>query len=292
MKRLMLDLRGTLARFREHEASRIAAALAFYVLFSAAPAAALLVVSVGWLIPDSHEQAHVLGHMLELVPTGSTQNLAFLINSVRVIQKASAGISLAGLLGLVWSGLGMFSAARWGLNRAWGVRGRRGVIGFHLIDLGVAGGIWLLLFASAAGSATIHILSHKDALWVGQEPILGRAAAWTISRWVLPASLSFAGFLFLYRYVPDVKHTLRDVLPAALVATVFFEISKYLYAIYVLVLASHSSLYSALGGVLGFMLWVYLCCVILLLGAEYASATQRRRNHAGRKETAEAKKTA
>jgi len=292
MKRLIRDLRGTLARFREHESSRIAAAIAFYVLFSAAPAVALLVVSVGWIIQDPHEQTHVVGHMLELVPTGSTQNRTFVLNSVRVIQKASAGVSVAGLLGLAWSGLGMFSAARWGLNRAWGVRGRRGVIGVHFIDLGVAGGIWLLLFGSAAISAIIHILTRESAPWAGQGPILGRAAAWTITRWILPAVLSFLAFLFLYRYVPNVPHTIRDVLPAALVATIFFEISKYLYALYVELLASHSSLYSALGGVLGFMLWVYLCSVILLLGAEYASATQRRRNPATRKEAVEPKKTA
>ena len=291
MKRLMLDLRGTLARFREHEASRIAAAIAFYVLFSAAPAVALLVVSVGWVIRDPHEQARVTRHMVELLPTGSTQNHDFLVNSIRVIQKASAGISLAGLLGLAWSGLGMFSAARWGLNRAWGVRGRRGVIGVHFIDLGVAAGIWLLLLASAACSVAIRILTHENAFWLGG-PVLARGVAWTISRWILPAILSFLAFLFLYRYVPDVKHTLKDVLPAALVATIFFELSKYLYALYVDVMASHSSLYSALGGVLGFMLWVYLCSVILLLGAEYASATQRRRNPASRKEVAEAKKTA
>src|SRR5262249_48365006 len=154
---------------------------------------------------------------------------------------------------------GMFSAARWGLNRAWGVRGRRGVIGVHFIDIGVACGIWLLLFGSAAASATIHILTHETAPWIGAGPILSRATAWTISRWILPATLSFVAFLFLYRYVPDVTHTLRDVLPAAVVATVFFEISKYLYALYVVLMASHSSLYTALGGVLGFMLWVYLC---------------------------------
>jgi len=276
MKRLIQDLRGALERFREHEASRIAAAIAFYVLFSAAPAVALLVVSVGWIIRDPHDQSHVLAHMLELVPTGSTQNRTFVLNSVRVIQKASAGISLIGLIGLAWSGLGMFSAARWGLNRAWGVRGRRGVIGVHFIDFGVAGGIWLLLFASAAASATIHILTRETAPWIGQGPILSRATAWTISRWVLPAILSFLAFLFLYRYVPNVTHTLRDVLPAAVVATVFFEVSKYLYALYVLLMASHSSLYSALGGVLGFMLWVYLCSVILLLGAEFASVTWSR----------------
>ena len=275
------DLRGTLARFREHEGSRIAAAIAFYVLFSAAPAVALLVVSVGWVVRDPHEQTHVLGHMLELLPTGSTQNRVFLNNSVRVIEKTSAGISLVGLLGLAWSGLGMFSAARWGLNRAWGVRGRSGLLGIHLTDFGVALGIWLLLFGSAAASAAIHVLTHESAAWAGGPmPALRSEMAWTVARWCIPAALSLIAFLFLYRYVPNVPHRLRDVFPAAVVATGFFEISKYLYALYVRLMASHSSLYSALGGVLGFMLWVYLCSAILLIGAEFAYVHRLRRSRA------------
>ncbi len=277
MHRLIRHLRKTFARFREHEGPRVAAAIAFYVLFSAVPAVAFLVASVGWAIRDPHEQAHVLGHMLEVIPTGSTQNRTFLMNSVRAIRDASGGMSVVGAIGLAWSGLGMFSAARWGLNRAWGVRSRSGFVRVRLLDLAAALVIWILLFVSAVATAGIHILTRETQAWSGGG-LLGPGLMWGAAQWSIPAVLSFAAFLFLYRYVPNVTHRIRDVLPAAMIATAFFELTKYLFALYVSLMTSRSSLFSALGGILGFMLWIYLCAVILLWGAEFAFIYAAARN--------------
>jgi membrane protein len=71
------------------------------------------------------------------------------------------------------------------------------------------------------------------------------------------------------------------VLPAALVATGMFEVSKYRFGFYVAMIASRSPLFGALGGILGFMLWIYVCSSILLFGAEFASIYRRRRASEG-----------
>jgi membrane protein len=276
MKLLLANLRRTFLRFQEHEGARIAASIAFFVLFSAVPSGALLILSVGWTIHDPHEQAHLLGHMLELLPAGSSQNRAFLLHSVEAIRKASGGISLLGVLGLTWSSLGTFSAARWGLNRAWGVRGRGGFVRVRARDFVTGLGIWALLVVSAASTAGLHVLLGERQLPVGGLPT-GPDLVWASIEWTMPALLSFGGFFFVYWYVPNVTHRMRDVLPAALVATGMFEASKYLFGLYVSMIASRSSLFGALGGILGFMLWVYVCSAILLLGAEFASVYRRQR---------------
>lgn len=276
MRQLLVNLRRTFLRFQEHEGARTAASIAFFVLFSAVPSVALLILSVGWAIHDAREQAHLLGHMLELLPVGSSQNREFLLRSVEAIRKASAGISLLGVLGLAWSALGMFSATRWGLNRAWGVRGRKGFVRVRLRDFATGLGIWALLVVSAASTAGLHVLLGERPLPAGGLPA-GPDLLWAGIQWSMPAFLSFGGFFFVYWYVPNVTHRMRDVLPAALVATAMFEISKYLFGLYVAILASRSPLFGALGGILGFMLWVYLCSSILLLGAEFASVYRRQR---------------
>lgn len=270
------SLRRTVLRFQEHEGGRIAASIAFFVLFSAIPSAAVLVLSVGWTIRDPHEQAHLLGHMLELLPVGSPQNRAFLLSSVEAIRKASAGISVLGVIGIAWSALGMFSAARWGLNRAWGASPRRGLLRVGLRDFVTALGIWVLLVVSAASTAGLHVLIGEHEV-PAHGLVSGPDLVWATIEWSMPALLSFGGFFFLYWYVPNVKHRMRDVLPAALVATGLFEISKRVFGLYVSLIASRSSLFGALGGILGFMLWVYVCSAILLLGAEFASVYRHRR---------------
>jgi membrane protein len=273
---LARNLRRTFLRFQEHEGARNAASIAFFVLFSAVPSAAILVLSVGWTIHDPRDQAHLLGHILELLPVGSPQNRVFLLNSVAAIKRASGGISLMGVLGLAWSALGMFSATRWGLNRAWGVTGRRGFVRVRIRDFVTGLGIWALLVVSAASTAGLHILLGEREIPAGGLPS-GPDLVWATIQWTMPALLSFCGFFFVYWFVPNVTHRMRDVLPAALVATGLFEVSKYLFGIYVSLIASRSSLFGALGGILGFMLWVYVCSAILLVGAEFASVYRQRR---------------
>lgn len=263
-------------RFQEHEGGRIAASIAFFVLFSAVPSAALLILTVGWTIHDPRDQAHLLGHMLELLPVGSPQNRVFLLDSVETIRKASGGISVIGVVGILWSALGMISATRWGLNRAWGVSPRRGFVRVRLRDVVTAMGIWALLVVSAASTAGLHILLGERQIPAHGLPT-GPDLIWATVEWSMPALLSFGAFCFLYWYVPNVTHRMRDVLPAALVATVMFEVSKYLFGLYVSLIASRSSLFGALGGILGFMLWVYVCSMILLIGAEFASVYRHRR---------------
>lgn len=276
---LARNLRRTVIRFQEHDGAQNAASIAFFVLFSAVPSAAILVLSVGWTMHDPHDQAHLLGHMLELLPVGSPQNRAFLLDSVESIKKASTGISVLGVAGLAWSALGMISATRWGLNRAWGVSGRRGFVRVRLRDFVTGLGIWALLVVSAASTAGIHILLGEREVPMGGLPS-GPDLVWASVQWSMPALLSFAGFFFVYWYVPNVAHRMKDVIPAALVATALFEISKYLFGLYVAMVASRSTLFGALGGILGFMLWVYVCSAILLLGAEFASVYRHRRAEA------------
>jgi membrane protein len=273
MNPLIRNLRRTLARFRDHEGARVSASIAFYVLFSSVPALAFLVTSVSWVIRDPHDQAHIVGHMLELLPTGSEQNREALTGIVTAVRKASRGLTVLGAVGLAWSSLGMFSAARWGLNRAWGVRPRAGFLRVRLMDLAAAGGIWMLLFLSATATAAIHLLTGEGTPLPATSWLPG--LAWSATQSSIPAALAFTAFLFLYRYVPSVEHRLKDVFPAALVAAGAFEITKHLFALYVGLMTRSSPLFAALGGILGFMLWVYLCAAILLLGAELAFVSSR-----------------
>jgi membrane protein len=273
MKSLLRNLRRTLRRFQDHEGPRVAASIAFYVLFSSVPALAFLIASVTWVIHDPHDQAHIVSHMLDLLPTGSEQNRETLMTIVNAVRKASAGLTVLGSLGLAWSSLGMFSAARWGLNRAWGTKSRANFLGVRLMDFAAAVGIWMLLLLSALATAAIHLVAgHGTPL-----PVTSwlPGLAWAAAQSSIPAALSFAAFLFVYRYIPSVEHRMKDVFPAALVATSAFEITKHIFALYVRLMTKTSPLFAALGGTLGFMLWVYLCAVILLLGAELGYVSSR-----------------
>ena len=89
---------------------------------------------------------------------------------------------------------------------------------------------------------------------------------------MFPASVTIIAFLFLYRYVPSVSHGFRDVWPGAVIAGVLFEGAKHAFTYYVANWNRYEMLYGALGAVMLFLLWIYLSAMILLIGAELASA--------------------
>lgn len=276
MRALGRDFARAFLRFREHEGFRIAAAISFYVLLSAVPAVALMIASIGWVLEDAQEQAHILDHMFEILPLGSVHNRSFLLETVRVVRESSGGLTLLGGLGLVWAALGMVSAVRWGLNRAFSASKRTGLVRVKVLDLGVAFILWLLLLASAAGTAALHVLTGESQGWAAGA-IESVSLLWGFAQWTIPALLTFAAFVFLYRYVPHVPHSYRDVIPAAVVAAMLFELTKVVFGVYMDYVTSHQRIYSALGGTFGFLLWVYVSAVTMLYGAEFSWSFRHRR---------------
>lgn len=198
------------------------------------------------------------------------------LDTIRGVSQGSGALAIAGLVGMMWSASAMFGAIRRSLNLAWNVEGGRPVVRQKLLDLAMVGGIGVLLAASIAATATLRTLREisDDALG----PLsTGTGPFWSVVPYVLPAFLTFTVFLFIYRYVPSVHHTFREVLPGAVLATVLFELLKNLFALYVAKFNNYAGAYGALGGILLFMLWTYLAAVILLAGAELASEYTRTR---------------
>jgi membrane protein len=79
--------------------------------------------------------------------------------------------------------------------------------------------------------------------------------------------------------LPHAQVAWSDVLPAALLASIVWEVAKHGFAFYVAEFALYSLVYGSLAAVIVLMLWSYLSGVIILLGAEFSVqyARQRRR---------------
>ena len=63
---------------------------------------------------------------------------------------------------------------------------------------------------------------------------------------------------------------IKFALQAALFASLFWELAKYLFALYVVYLAETSIFYGALSTLVTFVLWVYYSSTILIVGGEFA----------------------
>jgi membrane protein len=195
-------------------------------------------------------------------------------DTLRGVSNVSAPLTIVGLIGMAWSASAMFGAIRKSINIAWDLEKHRPVVQQKLIDVGMVLGLGLLLGLSVAGTAAIRTLPALSDENLG--PLSeGTGFAWSVLPLFLPAFFSFTVFLLMYRYVPNVQTKIGDVWPGALLATVLFELLKNGFAFYIANFNNYSGAYGALGGLLLFMLWMYLTSNILLIGAELAAEYPR-----------------
>jgi membrane protein len=101
-----------------------------------------------------------------------------------------------------------------------------------------------------------------------------------VVRWVLLLAV-FAGSLgVLYRVAPDRDAPrLRWVSLGAVVVTVVWALVSVGFAIYVDNFGSYDKTYGAIAGVIVLMLWLYLTCYLVLLGAEINSEAEHQTAH-------------
>ena len=266
-------LSRTWHKFGEDHCALLAAAISYYVLFSFIPLVTFLIAIFGFVMRDPQLQQNAVERVLQLMPlqAGSGDNLV--LDSIRNVSRQSGTLTVIGLIGLIWASSGIFGAIRDALNIAWGAKGKRGFLMDKLLDLGAVLGLGLLFGISLAGTVVLHSLQTLSAQQSGM-----LQSGLTVVGLLLPAVVSFVAFLLLYRYVPNVRHGVGDVWPGAVLAAILFEIVKHGFAFYVAHFNRYQALYGALGAVMLFMLWTHLSSIILLIGAEFASAFEAGRH--------------
>jgi len=267
-------LKRTWSEFREDNMTDWAAALTYYSVLAIFPAL-LAVVSVLGLIGPSATQP-LIDNINTLAP-GPAKDL--LVSSIRNIQHSSGA---AGVLFVVSIALAIWSASGYvaAFMRASNV----------IYDVGEGRPIWktlptrvlttlalLVMLALVAVGVTV---TGSVASSVGQSLGVGDTAVtvWGIAKWPVVVLVVMAMFGLLYWAAPNVKHPrFRWVTPGSIAGVVLWIVASVLFAVYVGNFSSYNKTYGALGGVIVFLIWLWISNIALLLGAELNAETERGR---------------
>jgi len=247
-------------KFGEDDAGSKAALIAYYGFFSLFPLLLVFTTLLGFILSGHTAlQDKILHSALRQFPIIGDQ-----IGSSSHSLKGS-GVALAvGLVGTLWAGMGVTQAGENAMNAVWNVPARklpnalfsrlRGLVFLVIFGAGVLATTFLAGFGTSGADMSANI----GALVVG-------------------ALINFAMFLLAFRVLTAERLSWHDVLPGAVIATVFWEILQAIGGWYVArSLKGAGQVYGFFAIVIGLLGWLYLGAQMTLLAAEINVVLKRR----------------
>lgn len=275
--RAVLDLLAEVYReWQDDKVSRLAAALAYYTLFSLAPLLVIAVAIAGLIFGEAAARQEMLAQAQDLLGSSGAEAIETLLENAN--HEISGQLAaLIGLITLLLGASGVFGQLQDTLNIIWNVppqagSGVRNYVSKRLVSFAMvlaAGFLLLVSLVISAGLSAINSLV-TDNLPAGVE-LVSMLLNFLISFGVV--TLLFA---ILYRWIPDTEVGWRDVLPGALVTSLLFNVGKTLIGLY-LGRSSINTSYGAAGSLIVVLVWIYYSAQIVFLGAEFAQVYARHR---------------
>jgi membrane protein len=269
-------LKRTISEFREDNLMDWAAALTYYGVLSLFPALIALVSIVG-LFGDPDGTTEALSEIVsDLGPSSATDTFRGPIESITANRGTAGVLFFAGLAGALWGASGFVGAFMRASNVIYEVEEGRPF--WKLRPLQIAVTLVMVLLAALASVALV--LSGPLATSVGDAVGLSNAAVdlYQVAKWPALAMVLLTLTSLLYYVSPNVQlRGIRWVTPGSLLALAVWGVASALFALYVGNFGSYDKTYGTLGGVVSFLVWLWITNIALLLGAQLNSELERAR---------------
>jgi membrane protein len=273
---LLATLKRTLTEFSEDNLSDWAASLTYYGLLALFPALIALVGLLG-LVGDPHSTTKSITQIItQIGPSSAAQTFAGPIKSITA-HKSTAGImGIVGLAAALWSASSYVGAFMRAANVIYETPEGRPI--WKLRPLQVL--VTLIMVVILALVALAVVLTGPIVTAVAQPLGVGSTAVtiWDIAKWPALFIVVITMFSVLFYASPNVKLAgFKWVSPGAVLAVVVWLVASALFALYVANFSSYDKTYGALGGVVIFLVWMWLTNTALLLGMELNAERERSR---------------
>ncbi|QOR38908.1 YihY/virulence factor BrkB family protein [Billgrantia diversa] len=261
-------VRQAFSLWLERNAFSYAGSLAFYTLFSLAPTVIIAVAVIGVVFGAEAAQGQIVGQLEGALGTEAAKAIEQAVAQSR-LEESGLVPTLLGIGGLLVGATTVFAQMQYSLNMIWGVTAkpsRNSILVFlkqRLLSLAVVLAIGFILLVSLLIGVMVRAMLQAigDAM-----PLVGPLTAG--AEFLISMAVIAALFATIFKVLPDVVLSWRDVLLGALVTALLFAIGRSAIASYLAYTATAST-YGAAGSVVMVLLWVYYSSLILLFGAAF-----------------------
>ena len=251
----------------DDRASSKGAALAFYTLFSIAPILVLAIALAGYFFGVEAAQGELVTQLRGLIGQDGAEAVQAMLAAARDKESGLISTIIATVL-LIIGATTVFAELKISLDELWEVRaqaesGLWAMIKTRLLSFGIVLVLGFLLMVSLVVSALLSVLqNYIGSLW-GFSTELFCVISWLFTFFVI-------AFLFavIYKMLPSIPLSWRDVWIGSLATAGLFILGKSLIGIY-LGNSQVTSSFGAAGSVIALMLWIYYSSQVFFLGAEF-----------------------
>ena len=271
---LVYTLKKTLREFTSDQCTDLAASLTYYSVLALFPGL-LAVVSILGLVSDPKKTIDTL---LDIIGNIGSQQVVELIRDPveGLVRSPAAPITfIVGIVGALWSASGYVGAFGRAMNRIYNVREGRPIWKLRPTMLGVTVTTVVLLVIGL-----LVLVSGPLARSFGDVIGLGDAAATVllIVQWPILLVIAIIVVAVLYYWSPNVKQPkFRWVSGGSILAILIWVIASVGFGFYVGNFSNYNATYGSLGGVIVFLLWIWITNNALLFGAEFDAEIERGR---------------
>jgi membrane protein len=241
----------------------VAAGVTFYALLAIFPGIAAL-ISIYGLFADPASVASHLDTMANVAPGGAIDILREEMTRLASQGGATLGISFLVSLALsFWTANSGVKAIFDALNIVYGEEEKRSFIKLNIITLFVTLGIVVFILLTLAAVVAVPVA-------LTYIPIPGvTALVVKIGRWPILFVLVTTALAVLYKYGPSrTEPRWRWVTWGSVSAAIVWLAASALFSWYVASFGSYNKTYGSLGAVIGFMTWIWISIIVVLVGAK------------------------
>lgn len=260
----LLDLgKRSFKQFQEDDMTTYAAALTYRLLLAIFPFLLFLLTVLGAL-GISEFFTWILDQARSAMAPDVYSQVEKIVNQVQ--GGASGGLLSFGLIAALWSAAAGVRSLINALNHAYDVEDERAIWKLYPLSLVYTVGL-AVLFIVAVG---LMFLGPQTATWLAGQIGLGDVVV-TLWNWLrIPVAIvvMMVAVAVIYYFLPNLDQPFKIVSPGSVIAVIAWLVASFIFFFYVSNFGNYNATYGSLGGIIVFLLYLYISAATLLFGAE------------------------
>ena len=261
-------MKKTITGFTDDNAMKLSASLSYYTIFSLAPLLILMISLVGFFLGKEAVQGQLFAQINGIIGNKAAAQIQDMIKNLQLSGQTKTAAIIGGITLLVGVTT-VFAEIQDSINTIWRVKAKpkRGwlkVIKDRLLSSSLIVGLGFLLLVSFSINGVLNALSN---FLRGYFPDVTVILFNVLNLLISFVVISFL-FAIIFKVLPDVKMTWKDVKVGAFFTACLFMLGQYIIGLYIKNVGT-SSAYGAAGSIIVILLWVYYSAAIVYFGAEF-----------------------